>query len=79
MSPQSHKARVRNGRLVLDEPSDLPEGTEVVLVSPDSWDDLTDEERERLHKALAQSEEDLRQGRVRSADRILDELRGSKK
>ena len=79
MTPQSHKAQVRNGRLVLDDPSDLPEGTEVVLVSLDSWDDLTDEERERLHKALAQSEEDLRQGRVRSAEKILDELRDSKR
>ena len=78
MPPQSHKARVRNGRLVLDEPSDLPEGSEVLLVPLDSWDDLTDEERDRLHEALAQSEADLRQGRVRAADGILDELRRSK-
>jgi hypothetical protein len=28
---QSMKARVRNGRLVLDEPTELPEGTEVTL------------------------------------------------
>ena len=48
-------------------------------MSLDDWDDLTDEERERLHKALAESEEDLRQGRVRSADKILDELRDSKR
>jgi hypothetical protein len=26
------KAHVKNGRLVLDEPTDLPEGTEVDLV-----------------------------------------------
>ena len=47
-------------------------------MSLDDQDDLTDEERERLHKALAQSEEDLRQGRVRSAEKTLDDLRGSK-
>ncbi len=29
----SVRARVRNGRLVLDEPTDLPEGTVVELVS----------------------------------------------
>jgi len=29
------KARVKNGRLVLDEPTDLPEGDEVALVPLD--------------------------------------------
>jgi len=32
---QSMKARVRNGRLVLDEPTELPEGEEVELVPLD--------------------------------------------
>lgn len=41
---QSFKAVVRNGRLVVDEPTDLPEGTEVQLlgVGPVT---LTDMER----------------------------------
>ena len=38
------KAQVRAGRLVLDEPTDLPEGTEVEL-TPVFDDDLGPEER----------------------------------
>jgi hypothetical protein len=34
------RARVKNGRLVVDEPTDLPEGTEVELAPVD--DDLGD-------------------------------------
>jgi hypothetical protein len=52
------KARVRKGRLVLDEPTDLPEGAEVEVAVLD--DELTAEERAELHasldRALAQSE-----------------------
>jgi hypothetical protein len=55
------EARVKNGRLVLDEPTELPEGTEVDLVPADWWDDLTDEERRQLENALARSEQDARQ------------------
>jgi hypothetical protein len=45
------KAHVRAGRLVLDEPTDLPEGTEVELTVVED-DDLGPEERARLHEAL---------------------------
>ena len=34
--PRIYKAHVRNGRLLLDEPTDLPEGTEVDLVPLDA-------------------------------------------
>ena len=47
------KARVRNGRLILDEPTQLPEGTELELVPIDSWDDLTDADRRALHRAIS--------------------------
>jgi len=57
---QALKARVHNGRLLLDEPTDLPEG-EVVYLQPmtaiaaaDS-DDLGDEERTALHRELEAS------------------------
>ena len=69
------KAHVRAGRLVVDEPTDLPEGAEVELIAADSWDDLDDDERERLHAALASSEEDVREGRVRSAADVTADLR----
>ena len=45
MSPL--RAHVEKGRLVLDEPTTLPEGTVVDLVADDEGDDLTDDERAR--------------------------------
>jgi hypothetical protein len=53
------KARVKNGRLVLDEPTDLPEGTEVDLVPADWWDDLTEDDRKRLEESLVRSQQDV--------------------
>jgi hypothetical protein len=51
------RGRVRNGRLVVDEPTDLPEGTEVELeaVEHERWD-LTAEQREELKARLAGAE-----------------------
>ena len=70
----SLRAKVQNGRLTLDEPTDLPEGVEVELEPVDA-DDLDDEDRRRLHEALAESEEDVRAGRVYPAEEVLAELR----
>ena len=51
------RARVRNGRLVVDEPTDLPEGTEVELaMSEDEPWDLTAEQRAELKVRLANSD-----------------------
>ena len=69
------KARVQNGRLILDEPTTLPEGTVIDLVVDDEGDDLTDDERVELHKALAKSAASIEAGRLRPASEILDELR----
>lgn len=52
---QPLKAHVRNGRLVMDEPTDLPEGSVVPLEVADDWDELDDEERAALHRELAAS------------------------
>lgn len=73
MSP--FQARVEKGRLVLDEPTTLPEGTVVDLVADDQGDDLTDDERRALHEALASSWRSADVGRLRPASEILDELR----
>jgi hypothetical protein len=70
----SLKAQVRNGRLVLDEPTTLPEGTIVELVADDEGDDLTDEERRALHDALAESWKEAKAGKLRPASEILAEL-----
>ena len=69
------KARVKAGRLVVDEPTDLPEGTEVELLPLDPGDWLDDEQRAALHQALRDSEDDVKAGRVIDADTILREIR----
>ena len=73
MSPL--RARVEKGRLVLDEPTTLPEGTVVDLVAADAGDDLSNEERRALHEALSASWKSAEEGRLRPATGILDELR----
>ena len=67
------RATVRHGRLVLDEPTTLPEGAEVELVPLDG-DDLDEDERRRLHAALDESEHDVAAGRVRPAAEVLKDL-----
>lgn len=69
------KARVHNGRLVLDEPTELPEGTEVALLLLDPGDWLDSKDRAFLHRALAPSQEDLKNGRLVDAEEVLRELR----
>jgi hypothetical protein len=69
------KARVRAGRLVLDEPTMLPEGTEVELLPLDPGDWLDDADRAALHAALAASEQDIAAGRLIDASDVLKELR----
>lgn len=69
------KARVRQGRLVVDEPTDLPEGTELQLLPLDPGDWLDEEERAALHEALRDSGADVDAGRLVDAEQILRELR----
>src|SRR5580693_5568752 len=73
------RARVEKGRLVLDEPTTLPDGTVVDLVVDDEGDDLTEEERRALHEALSASWKSAEAGRLRPASAILDELRTRRK
>jgi len=68
------KARVRGGRLLLDEPVDLPEGTEVELVPADEGEGLDDADRARLHEALRRSADQFRAGKRTSAKKVLAEL-----
>lgn len=77
---QPLRARVRNGRLVLDEPTDLPEGEEVELVradadDDDTEDDLSDAERKRLDESIAISFEQAESGQLIDADEVLAKLR----
>jgi hypothetical protein len=69
------RARVSAGRLVVDEPTDLPEGTEVDLLPLDPGDWLDEADRAALHKALRESNSDVAAGRLVDADEILRDLR----
>ena len=69
------KARVHAGRLVLNEPTTLPEGTEVELLPLDPGDWLDAADRAALHAALAQSQSDVAAGRLVDASDILKQLR----
>ena len=77
----SLKAHVHNGRLVLDEPTDLPEGEVVELVRADQValggdeDDMDDEERAALRRELEISIAQARAGHVVDAAIVLAELR----
>ena len=57
---QPLKAHVKNGRLLMDEPTELPEGTEIELVAAD--DDFDAEERARLLAAIDDGIEDFERG-----------------
>jgi hypothetical protein len=69
------KARVRNGHLVLDEPTDLPEGAEVQLVAVDAEDFLDDDERAALHAALDEGIAQDEAGDTVDADEVIAHLR----
>jgi hypothetical protein len=77
---QPLRAHVHNGRLVLDEPTDLPEG-EVVELLPlgaallDEADDLDDNERAALHAELSASIAEAKAGHLVDADEVLADLR----
>lgn len=80
MTMQSLKAHVKNGRLLLDEPTDLPEGEEIELVPlgevlARGGDYLDDEERQRLHQSIERGLEDAKAGRTVDARQVIDELR----
>jgi hypothetical protein len=71
---QPLRARVRNGRLVLDEPTDLPEGAEVSLSIVDDEDGMDDAERARLHRALERSMAQAKAGQLIDADEVIGKL-----
>lgn len=71
------KAHVHDGRLLLDEPTELPEGTEVELLPLDPGDWLDDADRAALHQILAASQEDVDAGRLIDAEEVLRELRSA--
>lgn len=66
------KAQVRGGRLVLDEPTRLPEGTEVELIA--LQDELAPEEQARLDAALERSMAQAGAGQLIDAEAVIASL-----
>jgi hypothetical protein len=80
MTMQPLRAQVKNGRLVLDEPTDLPEGEVVELMPVDDvlaagGDGLDDEEREELHESLREGIRQMKAGETIDAAEAMAELR----
>jgi len=80
MRPRPLKAHVKAGRLVLDEPTDLPEGEVVELVPLDEvlacgGDYLDDGERERMHESLREGMRQMKAGQTVDAATALADLR----
>lgn len=69
------RARVKNGKLIVEEPTLLPEGTVLDLVIDDEGDDLSDEERAALHAAIDRAWRSADEGRLFPADQVIRELR----
>ena len=70
------KAQVKNGRLVLDEPTDLPEG-EVVYLQPVEGvhDEMGEADRAALHAELEASLAEADSGQTEDFSKMLAELR----
>lgn len=77
---QPLKAHVHKGRLVLDEPTELPEGEVVELLPVDEvlargGDYLDDEERARLHASIERGLADVKAGCTTDAREVVQRLR----
>lgn len=77
---QPLRARVRNGRIVVDEPTDRAEGELVYVqvmegVVADARDELDGEERAALHRELDASIAEADAGDTEDFAQVLAELR----
>ena len=69
------RAKVVNGRLLLDMPCDLPDGTTLELIPADASDDLSDADRNALHAELDRAWLGVKAGeKLIPAEEFLDAL-----
>lgn len=69
------RARVENGRLVVNEPTTLPEGTILDLVLDDEGDDLDETERAARDEAIERAWQQAQAGMGRPAAEVIKDLR----
>jgi hypothetical protein len=66
---------VKNGRLILDEPTYLPEGLVLDLIVDDEGDDLDEGSRHALHQSILDGLRQTEEGAGRLASDAIDDLR----
>jgi hypothetical protein len=70
----SVRARVHNGRLIVDEPPELPEGSVLDLVMDDEGDELDMPQRKALTAAIERSLDQAARGRSAPVEQVLQAL-----
>jgi hypothetical protein len=72
---QALKAQVRNGRFIIDEPTDLPEGTEVELqLVGGPFADMSPDARAELEEMIEQGYGDVEAGEVEDGIAFAEQL-----
>jgi len=68
--------RVQGGRIVIRDPVDLPEGTEVCLelVEQEDDDQLDAEDRALLEAAIAKGRQEIADGKGIPAEQVISDL-----
>lgn len=68
-------AQVRNGRVVVDEPTDLPDGANVELLVLDAVAAMDESERVALDASIKRGLAEADRGDLHSVDSVLTRLR----
>ena len=68
-------ARVRNGRVVVDEPTDLPDGASIELLMLDAAVEMEPGERQALEDSIRRGLEQADRGQGHSVEAVLERLR----
>jgi hypothetical protein len=83
MSMRALKIRVEDGRIKVDEPTSLPNGTELYVVAAEQLEDvvlldddgLDDEEREELLEVIDESLQQAEAGEAEDFSKLVADLR----
>ena len=70
------RGHVEGGRIVVDEPVDLPDGTEVEIAVADD-DDMTPEERAELEASIDRGLEQAARGEMITAEELMRRLKAT--
>lgn len=73
------RATVEKGRLVVDEPTSLPDGTVLELVIDDEGDELDERQRAALDAAISESLRQADLGQTTPGEEILAKLRARRR